>query len=70
MRGVNPVRARTARRPAAHRKQRRPGSPCAGSPGRPALIRRAGFDCLIVGAGFAGSVLAERLAAGSASACS
>jgi len=42
-----------------------------GSPGRragphaPAIARRAGFDYLIVGAGFAGSVLAERLAAGS-----
>src|SRR5690606_17898955 len=33
-------------------------------PGSPALIGRAGFDGLIVGAGFAGSVLAERLAAG------
>ncbi|HYD32070.1 MAG TPA: UDP-galactopyranose mutase [Azospirillaceae bacterium] len=30
----------------------------------PALSRKAGFDYLIVGAGFAGSVLAERLAAG------
>ena len=29
-----------------------------------AVGRRSGFDCLIVGAGFAGSVLAERLAAG------
>src|SRR5690606_41989940 len=31
----------------------------------PGLNGRAGFDCLIVGAGFAGSVLAERLAADS-----
>jgi UDP-galactopyranose mutase len=35
------------------------------APGSPSLTRRAGFDCLIVGAGFAGSVLAERLAAAS-----
>lgn len=32
---------------------------------RPARVGRVGFDYLIVGAGFAGSVLAERLAAGS-----
>jgi UDP-galactopyranose mutase len=37
-------------------------SPEAG--GGPFIGRRAGFDYLIVGAGFAGSVLAERLAAG------
>ena len=32
---------------------------------QPSPTRRSGFDYLIVGAGFAGSVLAERLAAGS-----
>jgi UDP-galactopyranose mutase len=35
------------------------------APSSPAIGRRAGFDYLVVGAGFAGSVLAERLAAGS-----
>ncbi|WP_207478685.1 UDP-galactopyranose mutase [Arenibaculum pallidiluteum] len=34
-------------------------------PHSPAIGRRVGFDYLVVGAGFAGSVLAERLAAGS-----
>src|SRR5918996_1731591 len=39
-----------------------------GEPMRPSTafrVRRAGFDFLVVGAGFAGSVLTERLAAGS-----
>jgi UDP-galactopyranose mutase len=67
MRGLSPVRAETSA-PAAlcpevgGAVQPRPPS---GAPGIPALTRRAGFDFLIVGAGFSGSVLAERLAAGS-----
>ena len=39
------------------------------SAARSGQSRRSGFDYLIVGAGFAGSVLAERLAAARASAC-
>jgi UDP-galactopyranose mutase len=66
MRGVSPARAESSA-PAAQRPQARglPPRPVRGAPGSPSSIRRAGFDCLIVGAGFAGSVLAERLAAGS-----
>jgi UDP-galactopyranose mutase len=66
MRGLSPARA-DASAPAAQRPQARavPPRPAYGAPGAPSLTRRAGFDCLIVGAGFAGSVLAERLAAGS-----
>jgi UDP-galactopyranose mutase len=66
MRGVSPARAESSA-PAAQRPQVRgvPPRPVRGAPGSPSSIRRAGFDCLIVGAGFAGSVLAERLAAGS-----
>jgi UDP-galactopyranose mutase len=66
MRGVSPVRAQTGA-PATPRPDVRavPVRPVPGAPGSPALVSRAGFDCLIVGAGFAGSVLAERLAAGS-----
>jgi UDP-galactopyranose mutase len=63
MRRVSPVRAATsAPRPEAGAVQPRPALT---APGTPALARRAGFDCLIVGAGFAGSVLAEPLAAAS-----
>ena len=43
----------------------RAAAPAAALPTAPALRRRARFDYLVVGAGFAGSVLAERLAAGS-----
>jgi UDP-galactopyranose mutase len=66
MRGLSPVRAETSA-PAAQRPEARavPPRPAYGAPGSPSFTRRAGFDCLIVGAGFAGSVLAERLAAGS-----
>ena len=66
MRGVSPVRAES-RAPATPTPEAGIVAlqPDCGAPGSPALIRRAGFDCLIVGAGFAGSVLAERLAAGS-----
>jgi UDP-galactopyranose mutase len=62
MRGVSPVRAETSA-PAAPRPQAGAVPPRAAF-GAPALSRRPRFDCLIVGAGFAGSVLAERLAAG------
>jgi len=65
MRGLNPRGAETGvpagqgSKPSALAPRAAPAPP-----GSPALIGRAGFDCLIVGAGFAGSVLAERLAAG------
>jgi UDP-galactopyranose mutase len=63
MRGLSPARAETSA-PALQRGEARPVPPPVsyGTPGSP--LRRAGFDYLIVGAGFAGSVLAERLAAG------
>ena len=66
MRGVSPARAETSA-PVAPRPEAGAAQPrfTSGAPGAPALTRRAGFDCLIVGAGFAGSVLAERLAAAS-----
>ena len=66
MRGLSPARAETSA-PAAQRAEARavPHRVAYGTPGSPSLTRRAGFDYLIVGAGFAGSVLAERLAAGS-----
>jgi UDP-galactopyranose mutase len=63
MRGVTPVPAETSA--PAPQRTRAGVVPARIVPRSPALIRRAGFDCLIVGAGFAGSVLAERLAAGS-----
>jgi UDP-galactopyranose mutase len=66
MRGLSPARAETSA-PAVPPAQARavPHRIGYGAPGSPFLPRRAGFDYLIVGAGFAGSVLAERLAAGS-----
>jgi UDP-galactopyranose mutase len=66
MRGLSPARAKTTA-PAAQRAEARavPHRVAYGTPGSPFLTRRAGFDHLIVGGGFAGSVLAERLAAGS-----
>jgi UDP-galactopyranose mutase len=66
MRGLSPARG-DAGAPSAQRPQTRPAPPrsAPGVPSVPSLIGRAGFDCMIVGAGFAGSVLAERLAAGS-----
>jgi UDP-galactopyranose mutase len=66
MRGLSPLVAETSA-PAAPRLEARAvrPRPAYGPPGSPLLARRAGFDWLIVGAGFAGSVLAERLAAGS-----
>jgi UDP-galactopyranose mutase len=65
MRGLSPARAETAA-PAAQRAEARavPHRVAYGAPGSPFLTSRAGFDYLIVGGGFAGSVLAERLAAG------
>jgi UDP-galactopyranose mutase len=66
MRGLSPGRAKTSA-PATPRPEAgaAPLRPASGAPSSPALARHARFDCLIVGAGFAGSVLAERLAAGS-----
>jgi UDP-galactopyranose mutase len=66
VRGVSPVHAEISA-PAAELPAARiaPSRGASMAPAGPSLIRRAGFDCLIVGAGFAGSVLAERLAAGS-----
>ena len=66
MRGLSPVHAESSV-PAARRPEAPaiPPRPAYGAPASPPRPRRAGFDCLIVGAGFAGSVLAERLAAGS-----
>ena len=66
MRGLSPARAETSA-PAVPPAEARavPHRPAYGAPGSPFRPRRAGFDYLIVGAGFAGSVLAERLAAGS-----
>jgi UDP-galactopyranose mutase len=66
MRGVTPVRAETSA-PAPQQTEVKavPARLVRGAPASPAVVRRAGFDCLIVGAGFAGSVIAERLAVGS-----
>ncbi|RYY06639.1 MAG: UDP-galactopyranose mutase, partial [Alphaproteobacteria bacterium] len=55
--GTAVQRARAARADAAN--DERPAAPAVRSPSRPA------YDVLVVGAGFAGAVLAERLAAGS-----
>jgi UDP-galactopyranose mutase len=66
MRGLSPARAETSA-PAVPPAEARavPYRRAHGAPESPFRPRRAGFDYLIVGAGFAGSVLAERLAAGS-----
>jgi len=66
MRGLSPARAETSA-PATQRGEARAVSHrvAFGTTGSPFLTRRGGFDYLIVGGGFAGSVLAERLAAGS-----